>query len=1353
MIRINVTTVQQYTIDRLRVSLNGSYQTELLQRLSFKLFKEDGAEVTDRLKSILESNGDKWEHILETKLIDIYLKENTQIEDGIYTFVLIRDGEEIYRGNVPLAHMEDIRIKFDKIEAIDMETLHVTLKPINSSYQSVDMMKLLKFSIISNDQLNKNNAIQYNDVFQGLHEVIDFTDGNEIKEFTLKVKPGKVLPPGYYDVRLTSPYKSRVDAIVEKFTIKLPFMTTTPAQITSIKVSQQAVTKQTVLSVVFSPFLEKGMMLSAKREIIRKRDSLNISGFFDASRMSTISYSSAGISYITRIEIPLADDMYSLEKGKYVFKYSWPDSNIPIPSVEFEFEVGWIVKELQNISIKDGKYIDFDLWKEQQTEDFLKNYHLLVELNGKEIDHTGIFGEIEQSAHIESGIDVLLSDHFGVRILDMSKIEDGTYSFLLWTIRPADANGFEGDTYYEYIGNIDIVDYLTPEIKEVYHSNVDTLKVVLEKPQPIASLIQCDLLLFDQYGRIDFSDRLIDIENSNIWEPGQVTADRFDVVIKEDKTLSSGRYQFKIKFREKESESYTADISHVEARRGYIEKIEQISINKIKFTFSEPQSRQFLLTTKLRVRMGNDTGSAKWYEDRFELLENALKADQSQFVEFELMMDHEDSLPSGRYQFIFEFDNGEYEISIPVYEYTVELGYMTNNIPAIKYINPVIIEEGEYAGRLGLEIYFKSDLELELYNSAIFSCIREVDGVDIESDFEEKEEWITIDDAKLSENTYKTRITIPALDVEYANIERGFYTVNFSWDGIIPYMEDIEKRVKLEYYLPKVKHAEVVDMDMDRKWGRIYFELDVTMQYSYYEHLKVEVLDPDGNECTQYFDTVFNSNKIDPSLPDEQKLPSNNFNLDILRIDKLSTGKYQFIFYTDYTGVRQSDWIARLDVRQALRPQIIDAEQISLSQIKISLMEAIPRRLLEEMTIMFRNTNHTDHSDDFLTIDQANVWSEEFREVSEFMIELKGGKILKRGTYDFGLYNGTYLCDDYIFDIIWMEGAYGNIEYIAPQKINLVWMKFKDRESRELFKTLSLVVENEDGKDMGNHFGDTLKGLLKIEESYFDTLELEVKRPIPEGMYNFRWERVYTEKYEMMLPDNKIFLPFLSNVKPVLKSVTSTKKGGDMLGDDAIIMWFSPPLEITLYNSAAFGIRKALNTDIDVTDHFKDISTAEVQTTTDDDGNVYVEFVILDYAKMVTLNRDRYEFIFQWRDEIHKHYMDEISKEENMNYILFPFKSVEQIDPETIKCTFKSPVKGEDMLQSEVWVFSNKSVETGDGLITEEVNFSNQFLPLNKTNVFKEGEEYTYVWELVMRKIPRKQHFHQIDIYLLFLKK
>lgn len=1323
MKRINVTTVQQYTIDRLRISLTGSYETELLEKLSFRLIKEDGTEVTNRLKTITESNRDVWEYILATETFDIYLKENTQIEEGTYEFVLIRNGEECYRGKVPLAYMEDVRVEFDKIEALDLQTLHVTLKPIQSSYQSVDMMKLMKFSIIETD-----SGIQYNEVFQNLQEVLDFSEGNKIKEFTLKVKPGKSLPVGYYDVRFTSLYKSRTFPIIEKFTVKLPFMTTTPTQITSITVSQQSVTKQTVLSVIFDPFLEKGMMLSAKREIIRKRGNLDISDFFDASRVSTVSYTVAGVSYITRIELPLADTMYSLEKGDYTFRYSWPNAMMPTPAVEFDFTVDWVVKELQNIQIINGRYIDFDLWEYPVVKDFVSNYNVMVELNGKEIDQTGIFGDLNQSAYIEDNTIVNVSDHYGIPILDMNRIEDGTYTFLLWTVRSADPNGFAGDIYYNYIGHLDIVEYLTPQIKEVYQSNVDALTIVLEKPIPITSLIQCDLHLYDEYGRIDFSDRLINIENSNIWQPGQYVTSRFDVVIRSNKTLSSGRYQFKITFREKESNTVNADIAHVESRRGFIEKIEQISINKVKFTFSEPQSRQFLLTTKLRVRMGNDTGSAKWYEDRFELLENVLKADQAQFTEFELMMDHEDSLPAGRYQFIFEFDNGEYEISTVVYSYTVELGYMTNNIPKINYINPHIIDEGEFAGRLGLEIFFKADLEIELYNKAIFCCIRDTDKLDIESDFEEKENWETIEDAILSESKYKTKITIPSLDADYAHIERGLYNVKFSWEGIIPYMEDIEKEVFLEYYLPRVKSCEVVDMNMDRKWGRIYFELDTTMQYSYFEHLKVEVLDEDGMDCTQYFDTVFNSNNINPSLPESQKLPSNSFNLDILRTDKLTLGNYQFIFYSDHTGVRQSDWIAYLNVRQAIRPIIINAEQINLSQIEITLQEAIPRRLLEEMTIYFRKSDHTYYSDDFLTIDQANVWPEELREVSTFVIELKSGKILPKGTYDFGLYNGKYLCDDYIFDIIWMEGASGNVEYIEPRKINKVWMKFKDRESTGLFRTLKLVVEDaETGQDMGAHFGDTLAALDKIDTTYFDNIELDVTRPIAQGNYNFRWERLYAEKYEMQLPDNQIFLPFLSNVKPVLYSVMSTKKGEDMMGDDAIIMWFNPPLEITLYNSAAFGITKALNTDVSVTDHFKDISTAKIETTTDEYGNTYVEFVTLDYAKMVTLNRDRYKFIFQWRDDLHKNYMDEISKEENMNYILFPFKEIEQIDPETVKCTFKSPVKGEDMQRSEVWVFSDKSVMTGDGLTIEEVNFSNQFLPLNKTNTFEAGKTYAYV--------------------------
>lgn len=1325
MKRINVTTVQQYTINRLRISLNGSYETELLEKLSFKLFKEDGEEVTSRLKSIKESNGEEWQYILDTQTIDVYLKENTQLEDGNYTFVLIRDNQEIYRGMFPLSHMEDIRVEFDKVKADDMQTLHVSLKSINGNFQSLDMMKILKFSIID------ESGVQHNDAFQTLLEYIESSGETEIKEFILKLKPGKTLPEGYYDVRLTSIYKSRTFPIVEKYTVRLPFMTTQPAKITSVQIAKQSVTQQTVLSIIFNPFLEKGQMLKATREIIRERDKKDITKFFDATRLSTISYSVAGVQYITRLEIPLVENMYSLEKGKYTVKFTWDEkdeTNKIIPPVEYTFEVGWVVTNLDNIEVFEGKFVDFDLPKAHFTEDFLRDYELLVELNGKEIDTTGIFGPLEEVAAMKTGETPNRSDHFGVRILNMEKIQDGNYSFLLWTTRVADNNGFEGDIYYNYLGNIDIVDYLTPEIEDVYQSNVDAITVVLKKPQPISSLIQCNLTLFDQYNRIDFSDRLIDIENSNIWEPGQVMADRFNIVIRDDKTLTSGRYQFRLNFRGKESEPYIADISHIESRRGYIEKIEQISINRIKITFSEPQSRQFLLTTKFRVlRWVSDDET--YYQDRFEYLENVLKADQASFKEFEIMMDHEDSLPAGRYEISFVFENEGHKLSTEVYSYRVELGFMTNNIPSINYINTSYSDNGE----LMLNINFKNNLEMELYNTSIFSCIRKSDGLDIESDFEDKESWTYVTTKR--QNIYFIKsLSIPAKDVDYAHIERGVYTVVFSWNGIIPFMEDIEKDTFLEYYLPLLKLAEVVDMDMVRKWARIYFELPVTMQYEYFETLKVEVIGPSGEDVTDLFDTVFNSNKIDPSLPSSDKLPSNSFNLDVLEADQLKIGKYQFIFYTDYSGIRRSEWMYKLDVRQAIRPEIAFAEQCSMSQIEITLKEAIPRRLLEELDFYFWNVNHTDHSDDFLTIDTSNgdnEMKEDVREVTKFILELKEGAIIPKGTYQFAIYNKNFLCDEYILDIIWMEGGYGSLDTIRPKRINLLGFKFKNEESKELFSTLGIVIEDMDGQEYNNRFDALESGVANIDTDYFCDLELPVLKPIPDGIYNIRFERTYGVNTDS-LPDNEnIHIPFMSNVIPYMKTVTLTKLGETMAGDDAMIIEFAPPLEKTIYDDAKFGILNASNLDIDVTNRFKDLhESGIVDITVDQYGIEYVHFVTLEFANMTTLNRDRYRVRFEWapytEDGIHG-YMTPLQQERTFDYIMFPLLSVEQLDMETVRLTFKHPVSPEDMRRSEVEVFTDRTEMTADGPVYTEVNFSNEFLSMQTTNTFVDGQKVPFI--------------------------
>lgn len=1324
MKRILVTTIQQYTMDRLRISLNDSYEVELLKQLSYKLFTESGEDITYKVKSLLESN--EWDYTEFSNVVDVYVQEDCSIPEGTYRFVLYRDGSAIADEMISIAHMEDIRIEIDKAEILSLDTLHVTLKPIRSSYQSREMMKLLKFSII--DQTN----VHFSDNFTSLQDVLSTSTEEEIKEFTLKLKPGKTLPHGYYDLRLTSLYKSRTFSLVEKYDVIIPFMTTTPPAISTINMVKQASTGNTVMSVVFNPFLEKGMLLDGKRSVIRNKDNKEITDYFDASRISTTSYSIAGIQYITRIDIPLMMDYYSLGKGSYTLKWSWTDETLK--DLSYTFNVGWIVNALENIQIYEGKIIDFDLPEAKNVSTFLKDEKLIVELNGEEIDPTGIFSPLNTVEYLKTGDTAIeRTDRYGLQILDLSKIEDGTYSFILWKDQNYATTG--DDIYYEYLGNIDINNYLTPVIEEVYQSDTDTITVVLKKAQPIYTLKTCSLSLYDQYGRIDFSDRLVDIENSNIWEPGQTMADRFNVIVNPDDTLASGKYQFRLIYRGKESDPANVSLQYMETRRGFIIKIEQISINKIKIYFSEPQSRKFLLTTKFIVERQKDGENL---EDRFEYLENVLKADQMTFTEFEIPMDHEDSFPSGRYRISFMFINEGKKLSTTIYAYDVELGYMTNNIPSIQYC----IAEME-GNDLNLNIKFKNDLEQYLYDVSLFRVIRDSDGMDISPSFKDRDEWIVNNSVAKTASAIKhiMDITIPARDVKYTTIDRGTYTVVFSWDGVIDYLEDLEKKVFFEYYLPKLKLAEVVDMNMAKNWARVYFELEESVQYEFFEDLHVEVLDPSGLDATDMFDTFANSNNIDPSLPDSDKLSSNSFNVNITNVEEIQIGKYQFIFYhlyedTDGTKIRQSETMYTIELTDALKPQIATAYQSAMNKFTLTLKNAIPRRLLEEMHMKFVNFNHRNHTDDFMTIDQSNEWPEDLREVTTFDYQIKGGRVIEEGTYLLSLYNGTYICDEYIFDIIHMEGAVGEIRSVKPNTLSNLGINFMEPESVALFRTLELHIVNEDGVDFSNKFQDLMTTLHLMDVTYMESMRVDVKDHIPAGLYNFVFQREYAYESYDALVDNTVRLPYMSHIYPRLYDVAATKLGDTMDGDDALVMWFDPPLEKDLFEHAKFGILNTLNLDMDFTDRFKPIETATLDTD-DISGCTFINFATLGFGNMQTLNRDRYTIMYSWEDD-YDYMKQSLKREVSLDYILFPFKSVEQLDTETIRCTFKSPVTGEEMLRSEIYIFTLKEFSNDDVDEVTDVDWSNQFVSLQESNKFESDKSVSYIDVRMGTRDPEK---------------
>ena len=236
----------------------------------------------------------------------------------------------------------------------------------------------------------------------------------------------------------------------------------------------------------------------------------------------------------------------------------------------------------------------------------------------------------------------------------------------------------------------------------------------------------------------------------------------------------------------------------------------------------------------------------------------------------------------------------------------------------------------------------------------------------------------------------------------------------------------------------------------------LYCELEKKMQYSYFENLKVEVLDPRGNNATSIFSTIQKSNNIGPSTPESEKIPRNNFNLDILDTKNIVFGRYQFIFYHIDNGSRESEYMCFLDITTALCPRIATAEQKAINKVLITLKESISRKLLEEFDFRFVGMDKVDYTDWFLSIDEANDWPEDLREVTSFYIQLGGGHAITYGSYLFTMYNGPLEGDGYIFDIEHLEGASGEIISTKPISLSSIEIQLREEESLALFNTLNL---------------------------------------------------------------------------------------------------------------------------------------------------------------------------------------------------------------------------------------------------------------------------------------------------------
>ena len=1299
MPRINVASVQQYTIDRLRISLTWDFAVSDIKKLAFTLVKDDGTDCTDKVKTINESNS--WPYVEEASAFDLYLQTNSYLNAGNYVFTLTSGSDTIYQDNIKLNYMEDVRVKFDKVELLSLNTLKITLQPINSEspqYQTREMLKLMKLSVIDSVA-----GTFFSDNFESLSDVIDSSSEDPITQFIVKLKSGKTLPEGYYDLRLTTVYKSRTFPIVEKFNVKIPFMTTTPPSIGSTYISEKS-NGDTTVSVIFNSFMEKGMMNSAKRMILDE-NGRDITSWFDADKVSTTSYSLAGVSYIASIDIPLIKQYYALKKGPYTIKWTWNDP--VIDDVVGIINANWVVNAMSSFSIFRLDFLNIYIPSNVNIQNFLSTEKYLVELNGEQIDPAGIFGSLEERHYLQYGTyEGETSNNFGIPILDFSSIERGSYTFILY-------HEENGERYYDYMGIMDIVADLTPEISSVAQTNIDTFTVTLKEGRPIRIVEMYIPKLLDQYGSIDFSNRLLSIADSNIWADKQTMVSRFDICINDVSTIASGKYLLSLVFRDIEVTQKSISLQYMETRKGMIYSVDQTSISTIKISFTEPQTRQFLLSTILSVERKVDGAD---FTDRFELLENVLKADQSIFTEIEFHMDHEDSFPAGRYRVSFLYNKSETGVPQTIYGFDCDLGYMTNNIPFIKSA----VASKNASGLTELHVVFGNYLETMLYENAVFSVIRVSDDVDIETDFAEKDAW-SIETSSLRGIRYIRGVIIPISDEE-VTIERGNYSVEFSWPEIA-YLNPVKASVFMEYQLPLVKLAEVSNVSPSARTARLYFELDESMQYSYFENLKVEVLDPAGNDVTDYFDTIQNSNNINASTPESQKIATNNFNLNLLNLDNITFGQYQFIFYHVMEGIRESHNMISLDITNATSPRVATAEQVAINKLMITLKNPIPRMLLEIFSFRFEGTNLVDHTDKFMSIDLANDWDEGLRYVTTFYIQIRGGYYCEEGSYLFTMYNGDIECDGYIFDIEHLEGATGEIMATKPVNLSTLEIVFREEESAKVFQGVNLQVLDSNGVDVSSKFEPLSDSTKLITTDYFDTINLKITGDVAGGIYNFIFFKIF--KGEMsIISENTVTLPYMSNTYPLLYEVSATKLGSVMTGDDALVMWFNPALEKSLFDNSKFGIFRTANEDVELTNKFKPIEDA-ILDVEEKNGITYIKTATLEFANKSTLNRDTYTIKFFWDEEYS--YMKNLERDVRLDYILFPVQSIEQVKADELLVTFKAPVSAKTLKNSELIVNTTYQTENIDGVVLTEVDFSTQFKSLQVTNDFDSATEFSTV--------------------------
>lgn len=1438
MTPVAISSIQQFTIDRFRISLGVLYEKNRIRELEFKVFDKDNTDITSKLKSIKESNGwtdselieqGKFAGKAEVNEFYLYLNNNSYLEAGIYNFVFYEkdaytsESVMIFNHSLNINYMEDIRTEIGSVIPISINKLKLVFKPLdetNPLYQSKNMMKLMNISVYD---VGEDSGTNYNDVFEPLSSTID-NYGEYITELTLTLKNGRVLPKGYYSIKLTTLYKSRTFSVIEN-TFNIPFLSTTPPHIGSVNITKN-IEGETNLDIVFDTFLEYTMYKSAKF-YVKDEDGNEVNDKFEALSVSPKYNSKSGVTYITQLSIPLRSDLYTLEKGIYYISFSWDGVDIYgiYDTIDYTYNCKkWFVHSMNTIVLSELDHLILNLPELINMDDYPNIGYIIEKYNSFSDEY--VSDETLQEAfgplHIPDNSDDFKNvGAFQIDIIDKSKLkQDNVYSFITYHV---DANG---ERIYDFIGHIDIVSEITPVIVSVEQCAIDTIKIKLQNELPIEVISYCIPKLLP-YGENDYIENLLSIEDSNIWEAGRTKVNEFLVKINEYATLESGQYTFNLLFGNKMLDKpVTLFLQYMETSKGIIDLVEQLSLSEIRVSFSEPQSRRFLLSTHLRViKVNNDENEGVDYSDRFESVENVLKAGEYAFTELIIPMDHEDSIPSGKYTiellYLVNVDGAIRKET--VYSYDVELGFMTNNIPKIHRISRTI----DNAGLTAIKILFSNYLQKELFDCAKIT-LKDSNGRDVMWKFpEDRDNWTLYKSEGKDDIGYIKSMEIKVRNSEI-KIEKGDYILNFSWKGMVKYLDDISGMVSLEYALPIIsdENSEVVSYNSAEGKARLYFKFDKTFQKNYFETMQVLALNENGHDHSEYFSSISESNPFD----DVMITHTDNINLDVTDTTSITQGLYKFIFYHErsillslsttmvhtvpiddiinyryevidengndissyfkpiidgvdselteimsfelYTkdsknvyvsdnsvfelrlydsigtliavntsaniiDIKESDYMGKLDINSTLSPRFAKVEQIGHNKLCVYLKEPIPTMILEEYNFSFFGFNHVDYTSYLDTITDSNnnsdAWDDgDIRFTDYFYLRLRDRCVLENGGYSLTLYAGTeeevsartaLELDEISFNLQYMEGADCSIKKVSILNLATLQIEFEEPQSIALFDTLQFSIVNGDGIDVSNKFKPFEEILRETKFKYDEITVFNIPLLEDVALNSDIYEIKFTRPGKVENVDLTTFKETLSymssfTLAPLIHDVQATKINDDA---DGLVIWFMPPLAKELYENAIFSIETTSGKSI--VDRFVNSSDAILEIDDDnEDGIEYVYTASFELNEGETINRDNYITKCEWVDNYS--YVESISRENEINYILLPLESIEMKDSTTLEVRFKSDVEASFLQDSVLVVDSTYIHKNDDGIVVTDVDFTEKFKLLSETNDFSSSESF-----------------------------